>query len=306
MNEVSGWLILIMILIFLLIVTVYRLLLMHWDMRSMTSQLEKISVHLGTNALVRTHTHHKSLSRFADEINQLIHLFKQEQQSAERRERQLKQEITNISHDLRTPLTSIKGFSELLADPSISEAEKKEFLAILQKKIDHLMMVVDLFYELSQLDSSDKPLAMDRQFLDQLVVETMLLYYADFEQKQLQVQFDEGAVSPIWADKKATVRMVTNIIQNALLYAKSYVTMSFAEEDGYVRLRVANDMEPTNVTELHRIFQRTVRLDPSRTGSQLGLGLHIVQQLAEKQGGKVSADVRDDEFQIEVSFRKWA
>lgn len=94
---------------------------------------------------------------------------------------ELKREITNISHDLRTPLTSIKGFSELLTDPSISEAERKEFLAIIQKKIDNLTMIVDLFYELSQLDSSDKKLTMEKQFLDQIVVDTMLMFYEDFE-----------------------------------------------------------------------------------------------------------------------------
>ncbi len=64
-----------------------------------------------------------------------------------KREKELRQEVTNISHDLRTPLTSIKGFSELLADPSLSDADKKEFLSIIQKKIDHLTMM--LIYSMS-------------------------------------------------------------------------------------------------------------------------------------------------------------
>lgn len=305
MNNMSGWLTLVIILIVLLILTVCRLLLIRWDIRSMTRQMEDINAHFGTNALVRTQTHDKTLSRFAVEVNQLIRLFKQDQQSAERRERELKQEMTNISHDLRTPLTSIKGFSQLLTEPLLSEAERREFLAIIQKKIDHLIMVVDLFYEISQLDSSDKQLTLDRQFLDQLVVETMLLFHADFEQRRLNVQLDDGVVSPIWADKKAVVRIVTNIMQNALLYAKSYFTINFVEEGDEVRLRAVNDAEPMDAAELDRVFQRSFRLDPNRTGPQLGLGLHIVRKLAEKQGGKASAAVRDHEFIIEVSFRKW-
>ena len=88
-------------------------------------------------------------------------------EAAESREMELKQEITNISHDLRTPLTSIKGFSELLTDTSISEVKKKEFLAIIQKKIDNLTMIVDLFYELSQIDSSDKNKAQNNQSQNQ-------------------------------------------------------------------------------------------------------------------------------------------
>ena len=302
--KVNSWLI-IMILVFLLIVLVSMLLLFHWDVRMMTKQLGEITENFGTNELVRTNTHNKNLARFAAKINQLTQSFKLNQQSIERREMELKQEITNISHDLRTPLTSIKGFSELLIDPSISEAERKEFLSIIQKKIDNLTMIVDLFYELSQLDSSDKKLTMEKQFLDQMVVETMLMFYDDFEKKQLKVMLDEGAVCPILADQKASVRIVINIIQNALTYAKSYLKISFVEDEKYIWLRAVNDVDKINVTKLQQIFNRTFRLDPSRTGTQVGLGLHIVQQLVNKQGGKAVADVRENEFIIEVSFRKW-
>ncbi|WBL16786.1 sensor histidine kinase [Sutcliffiella sp. NC1] len=302
--KVNSWLIII-ILGFLLMVSISKLLLFHWDIRRMTKQLEEISKNFGTNELVRTNTHNKNLSRFATKINQLIQLYKQNQQSVERREMELKQEITNISHDLRTPLTSIKGFSELLTDPTISEADRKEFLEIIEKKIDNLTMIVDLFYELSQLDSSDKKLTMEKQSLDQIVVDTMLMFYEDFEKEQLQVQLVEESVPPILADNKATVRIITNIIQNALTYAKSYLKISFVEEEEYIRLRAVNDVEKINAAKLQQIFNRTYRLDSSRTGTHLGLGLHIVQQLVNKQGGKAVANVRDNEFIMEVSFRKW-
>lgn len=301
--NVSSWLMI--VLIFLLIVVLCVLLLVHWDIRGMTKQLQEIIENFGTNELVRTNTHNKNLSRFASKINQLIQLFKQNQQSVEAREMELKREITNISHDLRTPLTSIKGFSALLTDPSISEAERKEFLAIIQKKIDNLTMIVDLFYELSQLDSSDKKLTMEKQFLDQIVVDTMLTFYEDFEKKQLKVSLDERTVPPVLADNKAMVRIVNNIIQNALTYAKSYFRITYVEEEKYIWVRAVNDIEKVNATELQQIFNRTFRLEPSRTGNQLGLGLHIVQQLVHKQGGKAVADVHENEFRIEVSFRKW-
>ncbi|WP_080848116.1 sensor histidine kinase [Cytobacillus gottheilii] len=300
----SSWLI-ISILAFLLIAAVVMLLLFHWDIRRMTKQLEEINEHFGTNELVRTNTHNKNLAKFAAKINQLIHLYKQNQQSVERRELELRQEITNISHDLRTPITSIKGFSELLTDPSLPEEERKEFLTIIQKKIENLTMIVDLFYELSQLHSSDKKLNIEKQLLDQSFVDTMLLFYDDFEKKQLKVDIKEAVVSPISADQKATVRMITNIIHNALTYAKSYFTITIAEADDYVVLKAVNDVDAINSAELEMIFNRTFRLDQSRTGTHLGLGLHIVQQLAEQQGGKVVADVQGNEFVLSVYFKKW-
>lgn len=302
--DMYCWLI-IAVLTFLLLISIGALLLLHWDIRKMTNQLEGIIENFGTNELVRTNTQSKSLKHFIKKINQLIYSYKQDQQYKEKREQDLKQEITNISHDLRTPLTSMKGFSELLTDPSLNEEQRKEFLAIVQKKIDNLTMMVDVFYELSQIGLMDHPLVMERQLVDQSVAETLLMFYDDFEQKQLKVHVEEVSVSPIMADRKATNRIIINIIQNALRYAKSYFTINLVEEENYIRLKAINDVEAFNRTELSHIFDRTFTMDTSRTGGQLGLGLHIVQQLMNKQGGTVTADVVNDEFIIEVCFKKW-
>src|SRR5690625_5653374 len=102
--EVSSWLIIILLAI-LLIIFIGILLLFYWDIRRMTNQLGEIIDNFGTNELIRTHTHSKTMKSFITKINQLIHLFKQDQQYKDKQERELKQEITNISHDLRTPLT---------------------------------------------------------------------------------------------------------------------------------------------------------------------------------------------------------
>lgn len=280
-------------------------LLLQWDIKRMTNQLEDIIRNFGTNELIRSNTHSKILTRFIVKINQLIHLFKQDQQNMLKREKEMKQEITNISHDLRTPLTSIKGFSELLTDPSLSEMEKKEFITIIQNKIDHLIMITDSFYDFSQIDSDDKQLILDQQSLEQIVIETMLMFYNDFEKKQLTVHVDEGSFTSILADKKAISRIVTNIILNALRYAKSYFKIKLIEDEKYVCLRAINNIEQIDRTELNRFFDRTFRLDTSRTGGQLGLGLHIVHQLVEIQDGEVTVEVQNNEFIIEVMFKKW-
>lgn len=299
----SSWIIII-ILIILLIVCFGMLLLFHWDIKRMTIQLDDIIENFGTNELVRTNTHNKTLIQFITRINQLIHLFKQDQQYTEKKEQELKQEMTHISHDLRTPLTSIKGFTELLTDSSLSEADRQAFLNIIQKKIDHLTMVADLFYERSQIESSDKQLMMDQQLLDQIVIDTMLMFYDDFDKSQLKVTIDEETLPPIWADKKATHRIITNIIQNALRYAKSYFTIQFIEEEQYVHLVAVNDIDPVNFTKVNR-FDRVFQQDINRTKGHLGLGLHIVQQLINLQDGEVAVNVQDDEFIIDVSFMKW-
>ncbi|WP_080873864.1 sensor histidine kinase [Oceanobacillus timonensis] len=300
----SSWWI-VVILSILLMVCISMLLLLYWDIRKITSQIKEINENFGTNELIRTNTHSKGLVRFITHINQLIHLFKQDQQRKQKREEALKQEVTNLSHDLRTPLTSIKGFSELLTDPALSDGEKKEFLAVIQKKIDHLTMMVDLFYELSQIESSDQQINLEQVSLDQLIVQTMLLFYHDFEKSKLEVEVADTAVSPILADKKAVHRIISNIVQNALRYGESYFTIQLVEEKDSIKLKAENDIDRFDETELHLIFDRSYRMDSSRTGEQLGLGLHIVRRLVDKLDGKIEANVEEGKFQIVVSFKKW-
>src|SRR5690625_2825758 len=134
MIEMNSWLII--ILVFLLITSIGILLLFYWDIKNMTNQLEQIIGHFGTNELVRTNTHSKIMIRFSTKINQLIQLIKKEQQQKQKREQKLKQEITNLSHALRTPLTSITGIDELLSHSTLSDLEKQAYLTIIKKKID--------------------------------------------------------------------------------------------------------------------------------------------------------------------------
>src|SRR5699024_2432447 len=148
----------------------------------------------------------------------------------------------------------VKGFSELLNDPSLSKTEGEKYLNVIQKKISNLIMTVDLFYELSQMDSYENRIVMEKLFLDQIVVESMLLFYDDFEKSRLEVHIDEETLPPIFADLKATNRIVTNIIQNVLRYAKSYMTIRLIEKDNYIQLTAANDVEKFDHTKLNKIF----------------------------------------------------
>lgn len=286
------------------IYSISRLLLIRWDLQKMTAQLKNVNDNFGSNELVRTNTHQKQLSRFAAETNQLIHLYKENERYLERRENQLKEEITNISHDLRTPLTSIKGFSQLLLDDDIPNVEKEQYMAIIQGKIKLLTTQVDLFYELSSIDSADYKMNMEPVALDNIIEEKMLLFYDDFQKKGLEVRFATLPTSFILANEKAVERIIINIIQNALRYARTYFEVDIQEKDKYVCLRAKNDTTEITEADLSMIFNRSYQKDQSRRKGQLGLGLHILQQLLQKQGGEARAHLADDQFVLELYFYK--
>src|SRR5699024_10029188 len=87
--------------------------------------------------------------------------------------------------------------------------------------------------------------------------------------------------------------------------ASSYFSIYLVADDEHVHMSAKNDVSEFDQTEVNKIFDRTFRAETSRSGDQLGLGLHIVQELVNKQGGKVTVDIQDNEFTINVFFRRW-
>lgn len=286
-----------------LVLCTLRLSLYRRNVKKLNQQLHHIIENFGTNEQLKPTLTNDELEAFTKNINRLITLYKQEQQQSKKQNIDLKQEITNISHDFRTPLTSIKGFSDLLQDSTLSEDERQEYLAVIQQKVDALTMVTDIFYEISQIESADYILTPERLMLEPLLLEALMPFYHDFEEKQLEVTIKEEHLRmPIMLDARSTKRIIFNLVQNGLRYAESFFTIEVFREGEYLILQTTNDAADLKLQNLQRIFERTYTLDQSREKGQTGLGLYIVKQLAEKQGGKVTASYEEDSFKIQVYF----
>lgn len=300
----NGWMLFSVCVTLLFLASISRLFYIYWDIKKMTQQLKGINDHFGTNELVLTNSHHKRLSQFTTEINRLIHLYKKNERSLERREGQLKEEITNISHDLRTPLTSIKGFSDLLADKELPASTKEEYLMIIQGKIDIIMTQVDLFYELWSIESLDHKMVMEPLMLNEIIEDKMLLFYQEFHERELEVIVEPLRETSIIANEEAVHRIIINMIQNAIKYAESYVRIELLEKDEEICLRMMNDTRDLTKQDVSRVFSRGYRKNQSRGDGHLGLGLHIVEQLMQKQGGSVNAEIEKDRFVLDLLFYK--
>ncbi|MDT2684739.1 sensor histidine kinase [Enterococcus gallinarum] len=271
----------------------------------MNRQLQKIINQFGTNEQLRNNLPGKELNSFVANVNHLISLFKKEEQHTIRQNIEFRQEITNVSHDIRTPLTSIKGFSELLLDPQLSSSERNEYLKIIQKKTDTLLRTVNTFYEISQLESGDTVLCFETFSLGELVVETILTFQADFEKKEINVKIKEDNFAKmILANKKATERIILNIIQNALRYSHNFFEISIQENERSLVLEAKNDGQSISSAELSKIFDRSYTIDQSRRDGQTGLGLYIVKAIAEKQGGATQATFENGIFSLAIYFQK--
>lgn len=236
-------------------------------------------------------------------INGQLDQRRKEQVIHQSREHAIKQEIANISHDLRTPLTSMQGYANLLKDPSIPDSEREEYLEIILHKMTVMNNIVESFYELSSLESGDYPLERQSLYLYSLLSEVILAFHTDLVQKNIEVQLNlDETVPSIWLDEKAMIRIFSNVLQNVLRYAKSRLAISLFAEHHKVMIIFANDTDVIRGEDLPKLFERTYTSDPSRSSGQLGLGLSIVKQLVEKQEGSLEATLADGEFKLIFAF----
>lgn len=157
----------------LLTISFRRQILYKWNLKGISRILEKMIQNARTISFTHTNTQNKIPVEIVSKIYQLIPFYKNEQQNLFQRENHLKQDMINIPNNLLTSLTSIKILFELITDPTIPEAEKKEYISIFQKKMENLMIMTNEFHELSKNETTDKPLVMEQQFLDKIVAEAM-------------------------------------------------------------------------------------------------------------------------------------
>lgn len=245
----------------------------------------------------------REMERLVVAVNGQLEKRRKEQVLHHSRERAVKEEIANLSHDLRTPLTSMQGYAHLLKDPAAPAAEREEYLEIILHKLAVMNNIVESFYELSSMDSGDYPVDRQPLYLYSLLTEVILAFHTDLVQKNIEVELNlEESVRMIPLDEKAMIRIFSNVLQNVLRYGKSRLAISLFTEADKVKMVFANDTDHIRRQDLPRLFERTYTSDPSRSSGQLGLGLAIVKQLVEKQGGCLEAALNHGEFQLIFTF----
>ncbi|MBN1055232.1 sensor histidine kinase [Clostridium botulinum] len=215
--------------------------------------------------------------------------------------------ITNVSHDLKTPLTSIINYIDLLDRENISEEDKKRYLEILKERSLRLKVLIEDLFEASKASSGTLELDMENLDLVALIRQTIGEVENEIEKSNLQFikNIPEGKLS-IYADGKKTFRVFQNLISNILKYSmkNSRVYIEVCEEDEYISIVFKNISEyQVDFTE-EEILERFKRGDSSRTTEGSGLGLSIAKSLVELQGGQFIISIDGDLFKVVVNLKK--
>jgi signal transduction histidine kinase len=265
--------------------------------------MDEIEKNPQSNRQLKNLSTNRRIEEVLNKINLIYQARQKERIIYQRRETQIRQEIENISHDLRTPLTSIMGYVELLQDKETKEEEKEEYLQIISKRARVLQAFIQDFYEISRMEAEDYPLLLDKVSVQHMVGEAAVSYYHEFETKNIHVTIDlEERPCYIIADKIQYNRILNNLIQNALKYAKKQFMIKQYSEKGRCILQFRNDKSNMKEEKLKLVFDRFYTGDQTRSNGSTGLGLTITRILVEKMKGAINARFEEDMFVIELQW----
>lgn len=272
------------------------------EMRNIKNEL-RLTRDKGYDRQLTVNLFDKDLTEMAAEMNKNLDFQKQMKLRSEQTERQLKQSVSDIAHDLRTPLTVIKGNLQLIAADGALSEKNSSYVRICSNKTDELRAIADDFFELSVLESEDTAAVMQR--LD--ATEALLGFLADNEgvitshSLEPQVTFPEKSIF-INADPQMLSRMMNNLLNNVIKYADGIFFAGISSENGRCIITFANEIDPTRNIDTDRLFDRTYRGDKARQGGGAGLGLYIVKLLADKQGAEVKAVRENRLLSLQIIF----
>ncbi|RXI49870.1 sensor histidine kinase [Clostridium tetani] len=246
------------------------------------------------NERIRMQNSNKNLNNLIESINGLVDKFQNSMKLNKEYEDERRKMITNISHDLRTPLTSLLGYIEFIKDnKNLSEEEREEYVNIIEEKGNNLRNLMSEFFQLSKLEGNDIKLNIKKINLSEIIRQSIILFYNDFNNKEIEPVIDLPSEEIyVMADKIAVERVLNNLISNAIKYGYEgkNIGINLEYNKKNVQVTVWDQGKGIPEEELKLIFERLYTLEKSRNknfqGS--GLGLTIVKKLMEMQKGTIT------------------
>lgn len=279
-----------------------KLLIYKSQLRSFVKQLKFIEQH-DTNLEIISQISSKEIVDLTKEINVLIKKHKHFKANMEHSNFIFKQTITNVSHDLRTPLTSISGYLKMLQNKDLDEEKRTEYTDVVSKRIESTKKLISQLFEYTRIETGEFQVSKSRINFSELIKQKLLSYYESFEEKNFNVSLNIGSADIfINADEEALERVIENLIINALIHGESEFIVELFRKNNKAYLLLQNKSYDIDFDEIDSIFDRFYTTDKSRSKRTTGLGLSITKRLVELMHGEISAYYENSNFGIEIEF----
>lgn len=252
---------------------------------------------------------HGANKEMADAVNNIGEGIRKAVKTSMKDEQMKTDLITNVSHDIKTPLTSIINYVDLLKRLKIEEEPAKSYINILESKSQRLKQLTDDLVEASKISSGSIVLNKERLDLTELLHQSIGEFSEKLEDKQLEIVFSGGEQpANIYADSRRMWRVIENLFHNICKYAMkgTRVYLDLTVENGRVCTAIKNISESRMNISPEELTERFIRGDESRSEEGSGLGLSIAKSLVQLQGGEFTIYLDGDLFKVVIEFPEYA
>lgn len=272
-----------------------KMIMLKMSMEEIRTEFER-SIAEDTNVQISISSGDKTARKLAKAINgELAQLRKLKLQYANG-DRELKEAVTNISHDLRTPLTAINGYLDLLNREEKSE-KVENYISQIKNRTEALKSLTEELFRYSVVTTMQE-LKSERLDMVRALEESLLSFYAVLQEKGIRPEI-KLPEEPVWRDLDAGAvnRIFANIISNVVKYSDGDLSVVMDERGSVI---FSNTAKSLSTVEVGRLFDRFYTVEASR--SSTGLGLSIAKVLTERMGGSISAQYQNERLYVRVEF----
>ena len=289
------WLYVIIVILFIILLfAIIKIYIMKKSMKEIAVSFSNI-LQSDTNTLITITTKDKDIKKLANEINRELKKLRKQQLQYQNGNQELKRIITNISHDMRTPLTAIRGYIELLRE---NKEEQEKYLKIIDRKINELTVLTEQLFDFSKTMDMETKIEKEECCLNELLEEALANDYTIFKENNIEPQV-EICAEKVYRnlDKHTIIRIFENILSNAGKYSNGDFKVVLDKEG---KITFANKATSLDATTVQKIFYSYFTVENAKKST--GLGLSIAKQLVELNGGNISAKFINQYLIIQIEF----
>ncbi len=252
-----------------------------------------------TNTLISLSAYDSSTRYLVNSINRELAALRDERRKLQSGDAELKKAVTNIAHDIRTPLTAISGYLDLLEEEQTS-ADAAAYLSVIRERTDALRALTEELFHYSVIHSTADKLNLEDVDLCAVMEQCIAGYYGAFRERGItpQIELPEAPVI-CRLDPQALHRIFGNILNNAVKYSAGDFFVRISESR---KIEFSNSAKALDEISVGKLFDRFYTVETGRTST--GLGLSIAKLLTERMGGKISARYDSGKLWIDIDFGK--
>lgn len=242
------------------------------------------------------------IGMLSDRLNDLLELRRKEKQYYQEKETLIADTYTNLSHDIRTPLTSLDGYFQLM-EACENVEEQRRYLNIIHERIHSLNEMLEELFMFTKLKNESYRLELTSCCINRILKETVFSYYDEWVRREIQpdIQITEEQLY-IDGNKQGLSRIIQNVIKNGLDYGEKKIRIVLKREQNQAVLRISNQVIASEKIDIEHVFDRFYKADAARSKTSTGLGLSIAREFVRRMNGEIGAKIEENEFIVEMSF----